>query len=114
MSHFFALDILIVLLKIPESVLLSVVSLTGCCICPNSSRVFMYCTASPALRKSDSLYDSDAELITDFITLARTYIGPLNRIGTIHCRMEQRKALSLRLLHKTPSKYTPQKCTTYL
>ena len=72
MYQFFALDTLIMLLAIPEAVLLSYLSLTGCCICPNSSWVLMYCTASPALRKSDSLYDSAAELITAFITLART------------------------------------------
>ena len=78
MSHFFALDTLIVLLAIPEAVLLSVMSLTGCCICPNSYRVLMYCTASPELRKSDSLSAYSAELITAFITLDRTYIGPLN------------------------------------
>ena len=72
MSHLFSLDTLIVLLEIPEAVLLSVLSLTGCCICPNYSRVLMYCTASPALRNSDSLYASAAELITAFITLART------------------------------------------
>ena len=72
MSHFFALDTLIVLLAIPEALLFSVLSLTGCCICPNSSRVLMYCTAYPALRKSDSLSASAAELITAFITLDRT------------------------------------------
>ena len=72
MSYFFALDTLIVLLVIPEAVLLSVLSLTGCCIFPNSSRLFMHCTASPALRKSDSLSDYAAEIITAFITLART------------------------------------------
>ena len=32
----------------------------------------MYCRDSPALRKSDSLYASAAELITAFITLDRT------------------------------------------
>ena len=71
MSHFFALDTLIFLLEIPEAVLLSVLSLTGCCICPNSSRILMYCTDSPALRKSDSLSASAAQLITAFITLTR-------------------------------------------
>ena len=71
-SHFFALDILIFLLAIPEAGLLSFMSMTGCCICPNSSKVLMYCTASPALRKSYSLSASAAELITAFITLART------------------------------------------
>ena len=72
MSHFFDLDNLIVLLAIPEPVLLSVLSLTGCCICTSYSRVFMYCTSSSALRKSDSLSASAAELVTAFITLART------------------------------------------
>ena len=72
MSHFFDLDTLIVLLEITEAVLLSVLSMTGCCICPNSYRVLMYCTASPALRNIDPLYASAAELITAFITLART------------------------------------------
>ena len=72
MSQFFALDTLIALLEIPEAVLLSVLSLTGCCIFPNSSRVLMYYTAYPALRKSDSLYASAADLLTAFITLART------------------------------------------
>ena len=72
MSHFFALDTLIFLLAIPDAVLLSVLSLTGCCICPNSSRVLMYCTASPVLRKSYSLSASTAEIITAFINLDRT------------------------------------------
>ena len=72
MSHFFALDTLIFLLAIPEAVLLSVLSLTGCFICPNYSRVLMYCKASPAFRKSDSLSASADELITAFITLDRT------------------------------------------
>ena len=71
-SHFFALDTLMFLLEIPEALLLSVLSMNECCICPNSSRVLMYCTASPVFRKSDSLSNYAADLITAFITLART------------------------------------------
>ena len=78
MSQFFALDTLMFLLAIPEDVLLSVLSLTGCFICPNYSRILMYCTASTVLRKSYSLSASSAELITAFITLDRTCICPLD------------------------------------